>query len=155
MLRNLSLGTPLIFCRYFTSPTFLRSSLLTVISPSHMLKMQRKKTTEKSYNKFIISNIKMFYTSIKIEYTQQTACHMSFDLKQVIQTYMYAIFVVSIIMLVSGYNNIILLPNCTMLYYVFSGPLSLCAYVPEIKFNNINNNNIWPHNITRFRLCFG
>ena len=36
-------------------------------------------------------------------------------------------------MLVSGYNNIILLPNCTMLYYVFSGPLSLRAYVPEIK----------------------
>ena len=30
----------------------------------------------------------MFYTSIKIVYTQQTACHMSFDLKQVIQTYM-------------------------------------------------------------------
>ena len=25
--------------------------------------------------------------------------------------------VVSIIMLVSGYNNIILLPNCTLLYY--------------------------------------
>ena len=44
-------------------------------------------------------------------------------------------------MLVNGYNNIILLPNCTMLYYVFSGPLSLCAYVPEIKFNNKNNNN--------------
>ena len=44
-------------------------------------------------------------------------------------------------MLVSGYNNIILLPNCTMLYYVFSGPLSLRAYVPEIKFNNKNNNN--------------
>ena len=41
-------------------------------------------------------------------------------------------------MLVSGYNNIILLPNCTMLYYVFSGPLSLRAYVPEIKFNNNN-----------------
>ena len=40
----------------------------------------------------------------------------------------------------SGYNNIILLPNCTMLYYVFSGPLSLRAYVPEIKFNNNNNN---------------
>ena len=40
-------------------------------------------------------------------------------------------------MLVSGYNNIIVLPNCTMLYYVFSGPLSLRAYVPEIKFNNI------------------
>ena len=39
-------------------------------------------------------------------------------------------------MLVSGYNNIIVLPNCTMLYYVFSGPLSLRAYVPEIKFNN-------------------
>ena len=39
-------------------------------------------------------------------------------------------------MLVSGYNNIILSPNCTMLYYVFSGPLSLRAYVPEIKFNN-------------------
>ena len=39
-------------------------------------------------------------------------------------------------MLVSGYNNIILLPNCTMLYYVFSGHLSLRAYVPEIKFNN-------------------
>ena len=39
-------------------------------------------------------------------------------------------------MLVSGNNNIILLPNCTMLYYVFSGPLSLRAYVPEIKFNN-------------------
>ena len=35
------------------------------------------------------------------------------------------VFVVSIIILVSGYNNIILLPNCTMLYYVFSGPLSL------------------------------
>ena len=34
---------------------------------------------------------------------------------------------------------IILLPNCTMLYYVFSGPLSLRAYVPEIKFNNNNN----------------
>ena len=50
--------------------------------------------------------------------------------------------VVSIIMLVSGYNNIILLHNCTLLYYVFSGPLSLCAYVPEIKFNNNNNNNI-------------
>ena len=48
--------------------------------------------------------------------------------------------VVSIIMLVSGYNNIILLPNCTLLYYVFSGPLSLCAYVPEIKFNNNNKN---------------
>ena len=31
---------------------------------------------------------------------------------------------------------ITLLPNCTMLYYVFSGPLSLPAYVPEIKFNN-------------------
>ena len=46
--------------------------------------------------------------------------------------------VVSIIMLVSGYNNMILLPNCTLLYYVFSGPLSLCAYVPEIKFNNNN-----------------
>ena len=44
-------------------------------------------------------------------------------------------------MLVSGYNNIIVLPNCTMLYYVFSGPLSLRAYVPEIKFNNNNNNN--------------
>ena len=43
-------------------------------------------------------------------------------------------------MLVSGYNNIILLPNCTMLYYVFSGPLSLRAYVPEIKFNNNNVN---------------
>ena len=42
-------------------------------------------------------------------------------------------------MLVSGYNNIIVLPNCTMLYYVFSGPLSLRAYVPEIKFNNNNN----------------
>ena len=26
-----------------------------------------------------------------------------------------------------------------MLYYVFSGPLSLRAYVPEIKFNNNNN----------------
>ena len=39
-------------------------------------------------------------------------------------------------MLVSGYNNIILLPNCAMLVYVFSGPLSLRAYVPEIKFNN-------------------
>ena len=46
-------------------------------------------------------------------------------------------FVVSIIMLVSGYNNIILLPNCTMLYYVFSVSLSLRAYVPEIKFNNL------------------
>ena len=43
-------------------------------------------------------------------------------------------------MLVSDYNNIILLPNCTMLYYVFSGPLSLRAYVPEIKFNNIGIN---------------
>ena len=42
-------------------------------------------------------------------------------------------------MLVSGYNNIIALPNCTMLYYVFSGPLSLRVYVPEIKFNNNNN----------------
>ena len=39
-------------------------------------------------------------------------------------------------MLVSGYNNIIVLPNCTMLYYVFSGPLSLRSYAPEIKFNN-------------------
>ena len=29
--------------------------------------------------------------------------------------------------------GIILLPNCTMLYYVFSGPLSLRAYVAEIK----------------------
>ena len=48
--------------------------------------------------------------------------------------------VVSIIMLVSGYNNIIVLPNCTLLYYVFSGPLSLCAYVPDIKCNNNNNN---------------
>ena len=36
---------------------------------------------------------------------------------------------------------IIVLPNCTMLYYVFSGPLSLPAYVPEIKFNNNNNDN--------------
>ena len=36
-------------------------------------------------------------------------------------------------MLVSGYNNIILLPNCTMLYYVFSGHLSLRAYVPETR----------------------
>ena len=45
-------------------------------------------------------------------------------------------------MLVSGYNNIIVLPNCTMLYYVFSGPLSLRAYVPEIKFNNNNNDDI-------------
>ena len=56
---------------------------------------------------------------------------------------MYAVsnLVVSISMLVSGYNNIILLPDCTLLYYVFSGPLSLCAYVPEIKFNN-NNNHI-------------
>ena len=54
--------------------------------------------------------------------------------------------VVSIIMLVSGYNNIILLPNCTLLYYVFSGPLSLCAYVPEIKFNN---NNIF----NTYKLC--
>ena len=34
------------------------------------------------------------------------------------------------------------LPNCTMLYYVFSGPLSLRAYVPEIKFNNNNNKHI-------------
>ena len=33
---------------------------------------------------------------------------------------------------------IIVLPNCTMLYYVFSGPLSLRAYLPEIKFNNNN-----------------
>ena len=51
-------------------------------------------------------------------------------------------------MLVSGYNNIILLPNCTMLYYVFSGPLSLRAYVPEIKFNNNNpiiNKITWNH----------
>ena len=32
-------------------------------------------------------------------------------------------------------TTIILLPNCTMLYYVSSGPLSLRAYVPEIKFN--------------------
>ena len=48
-------------------------------------------------------------------------------------------------MLVSGYNIIILLPNCTMLYYVFSGPLSLRAYVPEIKFNN-NNNYMMPSN---------
>ena len=39
-------------------------------------------------------------------------------------------------MLVSGYNNIIVLPNCTMLYYMFSGSLSLHAYVPEIKCNN-------------------
>ena len=44
-------------------------------------------------------------------------------------------------MLVSGYNNIILLPDCTMLYYVLSGFLSLRAYVPEIKFNNNNNNS--------------
>ena len=43
----------------------------------------------------------------------------------------------------SGYNNIIVLPNCTMLYYVFSGPLSLRAYVPEIKFNNNNNNTLY------------
>ena len=52
---------------------------------------------------------------------------------------------ISIIMLVSGYNNIILLPNCTILYYVFSGPLSLRAYVPEIKFNLIyiyNNSSV-------------
>ena len=48
-------------------------------------------------------------------------------------------------MLVSGYNNIILLPNCTLLYYVFSGPLSLCAYVPEIKFNNNNNKSALQH----------
>ena len=51
-------------------------------------------------------------------------------------------------MLASGYNNIILLPNCTMLYYVFSGPLSLRAYVPEIKFNNKNpiiNKITWNH----------
>ena len=41
-------------------------------------------------------------------------------------------------MVVSGYNKIILLPNCTMLYYVFSGRLSLRAFVPEIKFNNNN-----------------
>ena len=48
-------------------------------------------------------------------------------------------------MLVSGYNNIILLPTCTMLYYVFSGPLSLRAYVPEIKFNNNNIlSRTWP-----------
>ena len=39
-------------------------------------------------------------------------------------------------MLVIGYNNIILLPNCTMLYCVFSGPLSLRAYVSGVKFNN-------------------
>ena len=50
-------------------------------------------------------------------------------------------------MLVSGYNNIILLPNCTMLYYVFSGPLSLRAYVPEIKFNNNNNNIVYRHGV--------
>ena len=36
----------------------------------------------------------------------------------------------------AAYTNIILLPNCTMLYYVFSGPLSLRAYVPEINFHN-------------------
>ena len=36
-----------------------------------------------------------------------------------------------------AYTNIILLLNCTMLYYVFSGPLSLRAYVPEINFNNV------------------
>ena len=29
-------------------------------------------------------------------------------------------------------------------YYVFSGPLSLRAYVPEIKFNNNNNNTFCP-----------
>ena len=45
-------------------------------------------------------------------------------------------------MLASGYNNLILLPNCTMLYYVFSGPLSLRAYVPEIKFNTIIINKV-------------
>ena len=42
-------------------------------------------------------------------------------------------------MLVSGYSS---LPNCTMIYYVFSGSLSLPAYVPEIKFNN-NNLSCW------------
>ena len=40
-------------------------------------------------------------------------------------------------MLVSSYNNIIVLPNCTMRYYVFSGRLTLRAYMPEIKFNKI------------------
>ena len=30
----------------------------------------------------------------------------------------------------------LILPNCTMLYYVSSAPLSLRAYVPEIHFNN-------------------
>ena len=43
-------------------------------------------------------------------------------------------FVVSIIMLVSGYTTITLLPNYTMLYYVFSGPLSLRAYTEENKY---------------------
>ena len=42
-------------------------------------------------------------------------------------------FVVSIIMLVSGYTTITLLPNYTMLYYVFSGPLSLRAYTEKIN----------------------
>ena len=43
----------------------------------------------------------------------------------------------------SGYNNIIVLPNVpTMLYYVLSGPLSLRAFVPEIKFNNNRPNSI-------------
>ena len=50
----------------------------------------------------------------------------------------------------SGYNNIILLPNCIMLYYVFSGPLSLRAYVPEIKLNNNNNNNSRENDYSRF-----
>ena len=38
---------------------------------------------------------------------------------------------------------IILLPNCAMLYYVFSGPLSLRAYVPEIKFNKKKIKKMW------------
>ena len=54
-------------------------------------------------------------------------------------------------MLVCGYNNIILLPNCTMLYYVFSGPLSLRAYVPEIKFNN---KNISQYLLCRSQICY-
>ena len=52
-------------------------------------------------------------------------------------------------MLVSGYNNIIVLPNCTMLYYVFSGPVSLRAYVPGIKLNN----NIPPDWLLRLFFC--
>ena len=51
-------------------------------------------------------------------------------------------FVVSIIMLVSGYC---LSVGPTMLYYVFSGHLMFPAYVTKIKFNN-NNVSVycWP-----------